>query len=192
MTPPYAAVILAGGAARRLGGQPKPELRVGGRRLLDLVLGAVPDAEPRIVVGPVMEVPPGVRLTRERPPGGGPVAALAAGLAELAPDVELITLLAADLPFLRARVISTLLAAVADGAVLLDDGGRPQLLIGAWRVAALHNAVAALPSVEGASLRNLVASLDVARVTWEVPAGTPPPWWDCDSAEELCRAREWL
>ncbi|MGV9756153.1 NTP transferase domain-containing protein, partial [Streptomyces tricolor] len=37
---PYDAVVLAGGAARRLGGADKPGLRVGGRALLDRVLAA--------------------------------------------------------------------------------------------------------------------------------------------------------
>ncbi|MYQ48709.1 NTP transferase domain-containing protein, partial [Streptomyces sp. SID4985] len=35
---PYDAVVLAGGAARRLGGADKPGVRVGGRPLLDRVL----------------------------------------------------------------------------------------------------------------------------------------------------------
>lgn len=185
-------MVLAGGAARRLGGQAKPELLLGGRRLLDLVLDAVPDADPRIVVGPPMSVPAGVRLVREEPPGGGPVAGLAAGLTNLPADTQVVAVLAADLPFLTRPVIAALLAAAADGAVLVDDSGRDQLLIGVWRVAALHMAVAGMPSVAGASLRRLAARLDVTRVSWDVPAGTPPPWWDCDSADELRQAREWV
>jgi len=197
VNPPYAAVVLAGGAARRLGGQAKPELRLGGRRLLELVLAAVPDACPRIVVGPPMELPPGGRLVREEPAGGGPVAGLAAGLAELPPDVGLVAVLAADLPFLTDAVIAGLLdavaaAAVADGAVLVDGDGRDQLLIGVWQVPALRGAVADLPTTEGASMRATIAGLDVVRVSWDVPAGTPPPWWDCDSAADLHQAKEWL
>jgi molybdopterin-guanine dinucleotide biosynthesis protein A len=82
----YAAVILAGGAGRRLGGPVKPTLPVGGRPMLDRVLAAVADARPRVVVGPAsLAVPAGVVRISEEPPGGGPVAALAAGLAALAP-----------------------------------------------------------------------------------------------------------
>lgn len=150
VNPPYAAVVLAGGAARRLRGQAKPELRLGGRRLLDLVLDSVPEADPRIVVGPAMSVPAGVRLLREEPAGGGPVAGLAAGLAALRTEVDLLAVLAADLPFLTHPVITALLDSVADGAVLVDDTGRDQLLLGVWRVAALRTAVAALPTVVGA------------------------------------------
>ncbi|MGH3739543.1 MAG: molybdenum cofactor guanylyltransferase, partial [Micromonosporaceae bacterium] len=83
MTSGYAAIVLAGGAARRLGGADKPGLAVAGRSLLSRVLDAVADAYPRIVVGPPRQLPGDVILTREQPPGGGPVAALAAGLAAL-------------------------------------------------------------------------------------------------------------
>lgn len=192
MTPPYAAIVLAGGTARRLGGQPKPELRLGGRRLLDRVLEAVADADPRIVVGPATDLPRDVRLVREEPAGGGPVAGLAAGLAALTPDIGLLAVLAADLPFLTRPVITGLLDAIADGAMLVDDNGRDQLLIGVWRSGALSAAVAELPTAHGASLMGLVSRLDVTRVSWDVPVGTPPPWWDCDSAEDLRQAREWL
>ena len=34
--PPYTAVVLAGGRAARLGGQPKPQLLVGDRTMLAL------------------------------------------------------------------------------------------------------------------------------------------------------------
>ncbi|OMQ15636.1 molybdopterin-guanine dinucleotide synthase, partial [Modestobacter sp. VKM Ac-2676] len=46
--PPFAAVVLAGGRAARLGGQAKPQLDVGGRTMLAAVLAAVPDARPRV------------------------------------------------------------------------------------------------------------------------------------------------
>ncbi len=192
MTPPYAAIVLAGGTARRLGGQAKPELRLGGRRLLDLVLDSVQDAEPRVVVGPAMSVPAGVRVVREKPTGGGPVAGLAAGLAAVDADVELVAVLAADLPFLTRGVIVRLIHSVADGAVLVDDTGRDQLLIGAWSVPALQAAVERQPTVDGAPLYGVLGRLDAVRVSWQVAPGTPPPWWDCDRVEDLDQARRWL
>lgn len=79
------AVVLAGGAARRLGGASKPDLIVGGSTLLDLALGAcaTTGARPVVVVGPPHLAGDGVIVTREDPPGGGPVAGLEAGLAAL-------------------------------------------------------------------------------------------------------------
>lgn len=123
---PYAAVVLSGGSARRLGGRSKPALVLGGRTLLERVLDAVSDATPRVVVGP--QARPGLLVTREDPPGGGPVAALAAGL-RLVPDgTGQVAILAADLPFVTAAVITTLREAAtgADGALLVDaDGAGP-------------------------------------------------------------------
>ncbi|MFI1091674.1 molybdenum cofactor guanylyltransferase [Streptomyces sp. NPDC020917] len=83
MTRSYDALVLAGGAARRLGGTDKPALAVGGLMLLDRVLAACADARTTVVVGPRRPTARPVRWTREEPAGGGPLPALAAGLAAL-------------------------------------------------------------------------------------------------------------
>lgn len=182
----YAAIVLAGGRATRFGGVHKPGLVVGGRTLLDRVLSAVSDASPRIVVGPDQPLPYGVLATREDPPGGGPVAALGAGLSLISPLVEWVAVLAADLPFLTGADMTALrTAAVADGALLVDDQGRDQYLAGVWRVASL---VSALPAPAGGSMRRMVSTLDYARVAGSVE---PAPWFDCDDPEDLRRAERW-
>ncbi|NLU78099.1 NTP transferase domain-containing protein [Micromonospora sp. HNM0581] len=104
----YGAVVLAGGAGRRMGGPDKPVLPVGGVPMRERVLAAVADASPRILVGPGPAII-GVRLTREQPPGGGPVAAVAAGLALLDIEVPAVALLAADLPMLTRLAVGRLL-----------------------------------------------------------------------------------
>lgn len=183
--PPYAAVVLAGGRAERLGGQAKPQLEVGGRTLLAAVLDAVADAERRVVVGPPQPVPADVVLVREEPPGGGPVAALRAGLAEVRSPV--VALLAGDLPFLRGALVTELRTALTgDGVLVVDDGGRDQYLLGAWRTDALR---AALHPAGPSSLHRLMAGLAVDRLHPAVPPGTPPPWVDCDTPEDLAHAR---
>lgn len=182
----YAAIVLAGGRATRFGGVHKPGLIVGGRTLLDRVLSAVSDASPRIVVGPDQPLPYGVQATREDPPGGGPVAALGAGLSLVPSIVDWVAVLAADLPFLAsAEVLALRTAAVVDGAVLVDDQGRDQYLAGVWRVSSL---VAALPDPPGGSMRHLLSTLDYARVARAVE---PAPWFDCDDPEDLRRAERW-
>ncbi|MFF8599335.1 DUF6457 domain-containing protein [Streptomyces sp. NPDC015232] len=84
MTSAYDALVLAGGAARRLGGADKPGVRVGGRPLLDRVLAGCRDAGRTVVVAAPRATARPVEWTREEPPGGGPVAALDAGLRRLA------------------------------------------------------------------------------------------------------------
>ena len=183
---PYTAVVLAGGKAARLGGQAKPQLEVGGRTMLAAVLAAVADAEQRIVVGPPQPLPTDVRQVREQPPGGGPVAALRAGLAEV--DTEVVALLACDLPFLTGTLVTELRTLLTDdGVLVVDDGGRDQYLLGVWRTAALRGAVA---DAHGpTSLRRVMAPLAVSRHRPRVEPGTPPPWTDCDTPADLARAR---
>lgn len=185
--PPYTAVVLAGGRAARLGGQAKPQLVVGGRAMLATVLEAVSDAADRVVVGPDQPVPPDVLLVREHPPGGGPVAALRAGLAEV--DTDVVAVLAGDLPFLTARLIADLRTRLAkDGVLVLDESGREQLLLGVWRTAPLRAAVAAV--AQPTSMRRVLSPLSADRWRPDVPAGTPPPWLDCDTPADLARARQ--
>ena len=185
--PPYTAVVLAGGKAARLGGQAKPQLEVGGRTMLAAVLAAVSDADRRVVVGPRQPVPDDVVLVRERPPGGGPVAALRAGLAEVSTDV--VALLAGDLPFLTGTLIADLRERLAgDGVLVVDEGGRDQWLLGVWRTAALRGAVAGVSGPT--SMRRVLAPLIAHRVRPVPVPGEPPPWLDCDTPADLARARQ--
>jgi molybdopterin-guanine dinucleotide biosynthesis protein A len=185
--PPFAAVVLAGGRAARLGGQPKPQLEVGGRTMLVTVLDAVRDAAPVVVVGPPQPVPGGVLLVREEPPGGGPVPALAAGLAAVG-DAEVVAVLAADLPFLTRDLVTALRGRVTgDGVLVVDETGRDQLLLGVWRTAALRSA--ARDARPHTPLRTVLSRLSVARYRPEVQPGVPAPWTDCDTPAELARAR---
>lgn len=84
-----AAVIVAGGASRRLNHVPKASLSDGTSTLLDCALEAVAAASPRVVVGPEsLPLPTGVLRTREDPPFSGPAAAIHAGLECIAADCE--------------------------------------------------------------------------------------------------------
>jgi molybdenum cofactor guanylyltransferase len=204
MSARYDACVLAGGRASRLGGQDKPGLRVSGRPLIESVAAAVADAGRLIVVGPDRPGLSHAIFRREDPPGGGPVPALRAGLPEV--GAPWVALLAADLPFLTAEHVSALLDAadnnaadpngtdgsdVADremaegragaGAVLIDDGGREQWLAGVWRTEVL---VRALATYEGRSLHGLLAPLSPVKLHL-----TGEPWFDCDTVDDLQRAR---
>ncbi|MFF4420252.1 NTP transferase domain-containing protein [Streptomyces sp. NPDC001549] len=183
----YDAIVLAGGAARRLGGADKPALSVGGRALLDRVLDACPDARTTVVVGGRRATARPVRWTREDPPGGGPVAALDAGLRRT--TAELVLVLSADLPFLDRETVRALLEAPgADGAMLRDPDGRDQPLVAAYRAEPLRREIALLAAehgtLTGLPLRALTAELDLARVT-----SRPLASFDCDTWDDLAAAR---
>lgn len=202
------AVVLAGGAASRLGGADKPALDVGGRALLDRVLAACAGAATTVVVGPRRPTDRPVRWTREDPPGGGPVPALAAGLGALPADDGVVLVLAADLPFLTADTVRALLRALTpgagepdgpdgpdapgpvwEGALLTDGGGRDQPLAAAYRIEPLRRELALLKAehgrLAGLPLRLLARELTLRRVT--DPSGDAS--FDCDTWEDVAAAR---
>ena len=194
---PHDAIVLAGGAARRLGGADKPGLRVGGRALLDRVLGACADAGTTVVVADPRPTARPVRWAREEPPGAGPVAALDAGLRHT--TAEAVVVLSADLPFLEVATVRRLLTALrtsgAEGVLLTDADGRDQPLVAAYRASALRRELAALTdaaSISGSAagggltglpLRRLTAALELTRVP------DPVASFDCDTWDDLATAR---
>lgn len=168
----FDAVVLAGGTGQRLGGVSKPDVELGGRRLLDRVLVCVSDAREIVVVGDV-EVPDGVHRTLEDPPLGGPVAGVAAGLAALAaataPPAAWTVLVACDLAD-PLPAMGRLLAAWShaqrdadiptgdhDGWCLTDSKGQPQWLFGIHRTTSLIEALGRLDSPRDRSMKSLFA-----------------------------------
>lgn len=187
----YDAIVLAGGRASRMSGQAKPQLPIGAQTMLERVLSAVRGAGTRIVVGPQQPAPVGVWVVQEQPAGSGPVAGLAAGLAHASAPVVLV--LAADLPFLTPEALTPLLAGLdddaADVSLLVDENGRDQYLLGAWRVAALRTALTSLEPLPGRSMRELVRAVRVIRIDVPAPGDSPAAWTDVDTPADLDRAR---
>jgi len=180
-------VILAGGAGSRLSGMDKPAIELDGRSLLARAVDAVRDAGEIVVVGPERPLSRAVRWTREDPPGTGPVAALAAGLAALGAAPEVVVL-AADLPGVGADTVARLRAALAAapaaaGALLVDAGGRRQWLLGVWRLDRLRAAMPAEPA--GRALRRTLGGLPFLEL-----AAEPGESEDVDTPEDLARLRE--
>jgi molybdopterin-guanine dinucleotide biosynthesis protein A len=185
----FDVVVPAGGAGRRLGGVDKAAVVVDGASLLDRVLTATAAARRTVVVGAPRPTVRPVEWTREEPPGGGPVAGLAAGLDVLAGDRPVVVL-ATDLPRLTGADVQRLVDALGrsgraavDGVAFRDAHGRRQPLAAAYRPGPLRAALAALGPVSGRSMRELLAGL----VLDEIPdrgAAT-----DVDTPEDLDRVR---
>jgi molybdopterin-guanine dinucleotide biosynthesis protein A len=183
----FAAVVLAGGRARRLGGVDKILLPIEGRTLLDRTLDALADADPVVVVGPRRTTARQVEWTLEAPPDGGPLAGVHAGLLALPTTTPLVAVLAGDHPHLTSATTRRLLAALratpeAPGAVLADDDGKPQWLVGMWRTAAVRDAMPA--EVRNGSIRSVFAPLAPLHVS-----ATGAEVSDVDTPEDLNRAR---
>jgi molybdopterin-guanine dinucleotide biosynthesis protein A len=166
-----------------MGGADKSALVVGGRTLLERALDATAHATKVVVVGPRRVTPGPAVWTQEQPAGGGPVAAIAAGL-ELTSS-ELVAVVAVDLPYLVPDDLSALAgrATGRDGAILVDGEGRDQPLAGVYRAAILRRALHALGTPQDASMRALVDPLDLARLVDARAAR------DCDTPADLEVAR---
>ena len=215
------AVVLAGGTARRWGGRDKTAFALAGEPLLAHAVRAVlplvravavvaPPAHPaRRALEPYLT--PGVVLwTREEPPGGGPVAGLAAGLTALttpdpggmaaADDADpgatgatgdadqdgIVVVLAGDLPFTRTawpRLLAALAAdPAADAALGVDPGGHRQPLLAVYREGPLRARLAAVPVVDQ-PLRVVTSGLAII----EVPV-TAVESLDLDTPEDAAAA----
>src|SRR5919107_2546618 len=166
----WSAVVLTGGTAARMAGADKAALEVDGATLLERALVATAAAGEVVVVGDPAPTARPVTWTREEPPGGGPAAGLLAGIDALRRPWELVAVLAVDMPRVTGATFGRLVAALrddADGVLLVDEGGRRQLLCGVYRIGALHRARPATRAGEvGLPVRRLLGPLRLL----EVPA----------------------
>ncbi|SDT30301.1 Molybdopterin-guanine dinucleotide biosynthesis protein A [Friedmanniella luteola] len=182
-----AAVVLAGGTSRRFGTDKLAHL-VDGRPLLDHTLAGLPDDVDVLLVGPPRPTARAVTALREDPPGGGPTAALVAGLRRaLADGADLVLVLPGDAPGAGAGalVLRDALLSTGHAAVLgVDTGGREQPLQLALRPAAAQRLVelAGPDAGAGESARRLVHRLDPPPVPCALP---PAATFDVDDHDQL-------
>ncbi len=200
--PQVAAIVLCGGASRRFGGGDKTAALLGDESLLARLVTGLPPAWAVVCVGAERPLPRQVTWTREDPPGGGPVAGLAAGLRAAPTTTSVAVVLAGDQPFAApaareladrlGRAVSTAGPEHDDGA---DDGGadvdglaarqpdgRAQLLLAAYRASSLRRVLAGREVRDRgvhATLRGLrVAAVDLGAAST----------LDVDTAADLARA----
>ncbi|MCI1676119.1 MAG: NTP transferase domain-containing protein [Ancrocorticia sp.] len=156
----FDAIVLAGGASRRLG-RNKALVRLRGVTLLERTCVAVAGARRIAVVAPketiaaaFAHIPGNVVQTLEDPPLGGPVAGLIAGLDALGEPRAQIAVLSCDVPR-AADAIEVLLGRPLEGAGVcaVDGTGRQQLLVGVYSFEFLNSRRAAVGSGHGASIR---------------------------------------
>jgi molybdopterin-guanine dinucleotide biosynthesis protein A len=192
--PRVTAVVLCGGAGRRFGGD-KTSALIADRTVLDHLLNSLPADWPVVCVGPERATARPVLWVREQPPGGGPVAALAAALPGV--TTRVIVALGGDMPYagppatgLAAGLAQRLATATGDepsidALAARDEDGHVQPLLAAYRVEALRRVV---PDVSaGVPLMRL---LDGLRLATELVAA--PGSLDVDTPADLDEARHRL
>ena len=187
---PASAIVLAGGVGRRFGGD-KLAVELDGRPLLHHAILAVAAVarEVIVVVAPDAPAPPlpadagvPIRVARDAVAGQGPLAGLAAGLAQAREPFAIVV--GGDQPALRPGLLGALVAELeanvsdvpdapgpAIDAVVLVDAGRPWPLPAALRVEAAGPATAAALAL---GRRSLLSALDHLRTLSLEPARWRP------------------
>lgn len=173
--PVFDAIVLAGGRGSRLGGIDKSALVHRGSTLLEHSLAAVADARRVVLVGD-RPAPHGVIGAVEDPPGAGPAAAVAAGLAALGDPAPLVAVLASDVPEVVTAFAQ--LRTCGAPAVAVDPEGFRQHLLALYPGPELM-ARTQQGAQEGRSMRELVDGLVVQEVAVDVD--------DVDRPEDAAR-----
>lgn len=161
-------VILAGGASRRMGGKDKGALELGGRRLIDHVVGRfLPQVDRLLVAGP-SDYDLALRAIPDRTDGPvGPAAALWAAshwIKENEPQAEGFVTAPVDGPFLPVDLLETLSREGACAIASDDSGDHPTFAY--WTMPVLMPVLTALNKGEGAALRGLAKKCNAERVTF--------------------------
>ncbi|MBN3453959.1 molybdenum cofactor guanylyltransferase [Mycolicibacterium mageritense] len=165
---PLAAVVLAGGASRRMG-RDKATLPFEGSTLLERVVAAVRvRCDPVFVIAAPGQPLPHVdaQILRDDVRGVGPLVATGRGLrAAGAAGRELAFVCAVDMPYLSADLIDELAGpAVRLGAdIVLPWDGRDHYLAGVYR-SALTEQIASLVAAGERSMRALAETVDTQRI----------------------------
>jgi molybdopterin-guanine dinucleotide biosynthesis protein A len=181
MTPPWSLILLTGGIGSRLG-LDKSNVAIGARTTAQRIIDDIPPEVAVTVVGPTPDhLGRDVTVTQEVPPGGGPAAGIAAGLALT--DTDVVGVLATDMPF-AAPVLPELFAALKpglDGVLAVDSAGRQQYLCAIYRTAALRTALSGEPN--NVAMRSILADLTLGTVPMDERV------MDIDTPDDLERAR---
>jgi molybdopterin-guanine dinucleotide biosynthesis protein A len=187
---PLVGAILAGGAARRLGGVAKGLIEIDGVRMIERVARALRPVTERIVVVSSIEGAEdwlaGAEVVTDEQPGIGPMGGIASALRATGGDVLVV---AWDSNFVRTALLVPLLTAeIGNDAVVwrLPSGIEP--LIALYRQSALPTIDAALARGERRA-RDIVSLLRVRTLT-ELPVGcSVESFFSVNTPDDLARAQ---
>ena len=184
---PVAALILAGGQARRMGGGDKPLLDVGGRPMLARILTALGPLPVAISANgdPARFAAFGRPVLPDGPYAGqGPLAGLLAGLDWAAGlGAEALLSVPGDTPFVPPDLVRRLSPAPACAASL----GQPHPLVALWPVGCRAALRAWLDAPNPRAVFRFARTIGVRLV--DFPVQTTDPFLNVNTPEELTDAR---
>jgi molybdopterin-guanine dinucleotide biosynthesis protein A len=184
----YTGIVLAGGASRRMG-RNKAFLRVGRRRLIEVVIERLREActEVLVTTGDVAAYGGlGVAVVADRFPGIGVLGGLHAGLAAARND--LVLAVGCDMPFLNARLLRAFGEwAVGYDAAVLRHGAYVEPLHAAYRRTCLEPIERAIR----AGQRRVISFFGEVRVRYVTPEEVRPLDPDLLSFTNLNSPEDW-
>jgi molybdenum cofactor guanylyltransferase len=189
--------IIAGGKSSRMEGREKAFLSLGGKSILDLVIGRFEPQVDRLIINSNgeagrfaefgLEVIPDV-LGHISTPLAGIHAALCS--AKEAQSDVLITV-PSDTPFLPLDLVEQLsTAARKTGAAIAASGGQEQFLIGAWRTELLSELVTAIDRDGVRRVQDWASRVSAEPVEW--PTQPYDPFFNLNTPEDLRMAEKLL
>jgi molybdopterin-guanine dinucleotide biosynthesis protein A len=182
----WSALILTGGTSNRFGSD-KSEAIFNGKALIDFLISSIPVGVRVVVVGPDRdEFPSTIQIIKEDPPGGGPVAGIAAGLPLI--ETEYVAVLATDMPY-STGLVPLLLAGLSnevEAVVVVDREGFQQPFSGLYRVSALLRVLGTKEPLTGRSMRSLLVELKMKEVS--LNAADSHLLLDIDTRQDLISA----
>jgi molybdenum cofactor guanylyltransferase len=182
-----AALVLAGGTARRMGGTDKPLLDLAGRRMIERIVAALDvrlvaisaNGDPARFAAFQLPVLSDGALT-----GEGPLAGVLAGL-DWAADlgVEALLTVPGDTPFLP----SGLAAALAPAPACATSNGRPHHLVALWPVPCRVELRQRLSAPGRRDVVDFARRIGMRRV--DFPVAKWDPFFNVNTPDELATAR---
>ena len=199
MTPPsLSAVILAGGAARRMGGGDKPLRLLKGKPILDWIVARIrpqvrflaisANGDPERFSAYKLPVLP------DRLPDLGPMAGILAAMDwanETNPDAHHILTLSGDTPFLPVDLVERLSTQTAhhpSEIIAAASAGQVHPTIALWPMAARTNIQKSLNENKGRRVSDWLSILNHQSVAWDhLPFD---PFFNVNSPEDLQEAEK--
>lgn len=194
-------IILAGGAATRMGGGDKGERTIGGVPIIERVLTTLSQQCNAILLSangePSRFARLGIPVVGDKIEGRlGPLAGILSGLDETAarfPAARFAVTVPADAPFLPSDLVARLAdQRVADRAAIVcaASGGRWHHATSLWAIDVRNDLRSALLEEGMRKMSAFVARHPVAHVAW--PCEPVDPFFNVNTPEDLARAEQML
>lgn len=195
-----AAILLAGGLSRRMGGGDKCLREIGGQSLLAHIIARIRPQVAALALNANGDIGRfaafGLPVVTDPVAGfPGPLAGILAGLrwaAAAAPACRWVLSLPTDTPFLPLDLAARLYSAVAGGAELAAclSGGRRHPAIALWPVSLADALEAALIKEDLRKIEVFTGRYDRALVEWEI--GRYDPFFNANGPDDLVQAERLL